>query len=79
MGIKTETWKVGKIRSIEDRFRWYNIYLIRVPEEKRENVLKNIWLYFLRMDEVIKPQTQEDQQILSRINNKKTIPRLIKI
>ena len=31
------------------------------------------------MDEVIKPQTQEDQQILSRINNKKTIPRLIKI
>lgn len=38
--IQTEILKTGKIRNIEDRLRWLNIYLIQISSEKRENILK---------------------------------------
>ena len=40
MDIQTEVLKTGKIRNIEDRLRWLNIYLIQISSEKRENILK---------------------------------------
>ena len=40
MDIQTEVLKTGKIRNIEDRLRWFNIDLIQISSEKRENILK---------------------------------------
>lgn len=46
--IKTEILKTGKIRNIEGRLRWLNIYLIQISEGKRENILKTNMVIILK-------------------------------